>query len=138
MAEKETISRAPRGRTTRTPVGVRARLSAKNKDPEFEYRFVTDKEGRVEMFKDAGWEVATGAEDVSNARLSQPSAVGTAKEVHVGNGDKAVLMKIKREWYDEDQRTKQELTNEKENAQFRVNEDEGQYGNIRTKVSRSG
>lgn len=136
--EKETIARAPRGRTTRTPVGVRSRLGAKNKDPDFEYRFVTDKEGRVDMFKEAGWEVATGAEDVSSARLSQPSPEGSVKQVHVGNGDKAVLMKIRRDWYEEDQRAKQELTNEKEQAQTRVNEGDGQYGRIRTKVSNTG
>ncbi len=136
--EKETISRAPRGRPTRTPVGVRSRLGAKNKDPNFEYRFVTDKDGRVEMFKEAGWEVATGQEDVSNSRLSQPSAEGTVKQVHVGNGDKAILMKIQKPWYDEDQRAKQELTDQKEKAQLTVDEGDGQYGNIRTKVSRTG
>lgn len=135
--EKDTIAKAPRGRPTRKSVGVRSRLGVTNKDPNFEYRIVTDKDGRVDQFREAGWELATGDETVGVSRLSQPSAEGSVKQVHVGNGDKGVLMKIRKDWYEEDQQAKAEFVNEKENATLNHRED-GQYGSIRTKVSQYG
>lgn len=135
--EKETIAKAPRGRPARKPIGTRSRLGVTNKNPEYEYRIVTDKDGRVDQFQEAGWELATGNESVGVSRLSQPSAEGSVKQVHVGNGDKGVLMRIPKDWYEEDQKAKADFINEKEAATLNTRED-GQYGSIRTKVSAHG
>lgn len=135
--EKESVAKAPRGRTTRTPIGVRNRMGASNKDPNYEYRFVTDKDGRVEQMQEYGWELAVGNENVGVSRLSVPSAEGSVKSVHVGNGDKAILMRIPKEYYEEDQRAKQILINEKENQIVNKKED-GQYGSIKLETKRLG
>lgn len=131
--EKDTIARAPRGRVKREGIGVRQRMGVRNTDPNFEYRFVTDKDGRVDQFKDAGWDLATGSEEVGVSRLSVPTTEGSSKSIHVGNGDKGVLMKIRKDWYQEDQAAKQAFIQEKTQAILGDRSD-GKYGDIRTNV----
>ena len=132
--QKEPVARAPRGRVTRQPVGVRGRLNVRNKDPNYVYRIVNDEDGRVSLFEDAGYEVVTGGkETIGDSRLSQAKGEGTVAQAHVGNGVKGVLMRIKKEWYDEDQQSKRAFINEKENTI--TNKQEGGYGRVDSSYS---
>lgn len=102
------VAKSPSGRVRRTPVGVRNVLTVRGKDPDYEYRIVNDTGDRIEMFKDAGYEIVKASDVViGDRRVNKASAEGSLAQVAVGGGDKAVVMRIKREWYEEDQARKQ-------------------------------
>lgn len=110
-----------RTRRDRTPFSAsRKRLEVRYVDKDFEKKFhahwFNDQDGRVERAQEAGYEFVTPAE---------VGGVGD-REVHSGNTDlnskvsrvvgraegnqpiRAYLMKLQREWYEEDQAKKQE------------------------------
>jgi hypothetical protein len=77
------------------------------KNPGYEYRIVNDTGDRVEQFKAAGYEVVSAKDvTVGDRRVNAASAEGSAATVSVGGGTKGVVMRIKKEWYDEDQQRK--------------------------------
>lgn len=97
-------------RKERTPVnGERDILTVKGKDPNYEYRFVIDRPGRIQRFLDGGWEVVTEDLEVGQKAVDTPSGkVGSAVTKHAGGGQTYILMRIPKEWYDEDQQAKQD------------------------------
>ena len=100
-------SKAPSGRVSRTPVGTRNILTVKGKDPNYVYRHVNDIDDRISMFQEAGYElVQDESVVVGDKRVNAASSLGSAKAVSVGQGTKAYLMRIKRDWYEEDQAKK--------------------------------
>ena len=106
--EKEAISKAPSGRPQRTPIGTRNILSVKGQDPNFVYRIVNDDEDRIQLFKDAGYElVPHDAVSVGDKRVMNATSTGSYIQISVGQGKIAFLMRFKREWSEEDQRAKQ-------------------------------
>ena len=130
MTQKEAISKAPVGRVTRTPVGQRNILTVKGKDPNYEYRIVNDVDDRIAQFQEAGYElVETDSVDVGDKRVSQGTTVGSKKQFSVGGGTKAYVMRIKREWYDEDQRRKQQRVDAQESS-IREKALDGTYGKL--------
>ncbi len=103
------LNKVTRGsRPKRAPVGARNRLAVHNKQADREYRFVNDKDGRVEVFEQNGW-IVEKAENhqIGDRRVDSASVTGSAARVSVGQGDYSVLMSIDKEWYDEDQAEKQ-------------------------------
>lgn len=117
-------------RKTRTPIdGIRTRLNVRGKDPDYEYYIVNDVDDRVERHKEAGWEVVTDKETtIGERRVSAPTAEGSAKTVSVGQGLTGVLMRIKREWWEEDQARKVQATQDTVNATVRDANKSGDYG----------
>jgi hypothetical protein len=108
MATKDSIAKSPSGRVRRTPVGVRNVLTVAGKEAGYEYRIVNDTGDRVEQFKAAGYEVVSAKDvTVGDRRISSASAEGSAATVSVGGGTKGVVMRIPKEWYEEDQVRKQ-------------------------------
>lgn len=104
---KETIAKSPSGRVKRTPVGSRNILSVSNKDPNFVYRVVNDTGDRIAAFEDAGYVVVEASEvRVGDKRVDKAAPEGSKAQVAVGKGDKAFVMKIPKEFYDEDQERK--------------------------------
>ena len=102
-----------------------------NKDPEFEYRFVNDTGSRVHNFKQAGYELVTDSElTVGDARLTNASELGSAKRVVGNDGTTSYLMKIKKEWYQEDQQVKEESLREQE-AAMKQEATQGMYGSLK-------
>lgn len=81
--------------------GRRDVLTVKNKDEDYEYRWVNDVEGRIQEFQSLGWELATGDEEVARKGITDPLPVGSVKRKPVGGGVEAVLMRIYKEWYEE-------------------------------------
>jgi len=114
---KDVISKAPSGRVTRTPVGTRNILTVKGKDPNYEYRIVNDIDDRVAQFQEAGYElVANDTVKVGDKRVNSTTSEGSVKQLSVGQGTKAYLMRIKKDWFDEDQQAKQAKVTEIERA----------------------
>lgn len=108
MTTKEAIAKAPRARPKRTAIGTRSVLTVDQKDANYEYRFVNDVNSRVEAFQRNGWEVVPAQEaTIGSPRVDQPSPEGSAASVSVGGGTKAVLLRIPKDWYVEDQLDKQ-------------------------------
>ena len=130
MAEKEAISKAPVSRVTRVPVSQRNILTVKGKDPNYEYRVVNDVDDRIAQFIEGGYElVADDSTDVGDKRVSQGTSVGSKKIFSVGQGTKGYLMRIRKEWYDEDQARKQGFVNQQE-ASIKEKALDGTYGKL--------
>lgn len=130
MTQKEAISKAPSGRVTRVPVSQRNILTVKGKDPNYEYRVVNDVDDRIAQFVEGGYELCEDeSHDVGDKRVSQGTSVGSKKVFSVGQGTKAYLMRIKKEWYQEDQTRKQGFVNQQE-ASIKEKALDGNYGSI--------
>ena len=76
-------------------------LSVEGKDPEFEYRIVNDKPGRIAQMESRDWEIATGEEKLIST-FDSSTDDGSVKSRHVGDGMQGVVMRIRKEWLDED------------------------------------
>lgn len=120
-------------RPHRTPLGTRNRVSVKHKDDGYHYRTVNcnlerDPE-RVQDFLDQGYEIVSKQESgpIGDKRVDNSTAPGSVGEFSVGQGTKAVLMRIRKDWYDEDQRAKQQLVDDSEQTVKRENAD---YGSV--------
>lgn len=122
-------------RPTRTPVsGARNILTVAGKDPNYVYRWVNDSEAgmRIEMFKQGGWELVNKDSEikVGDKVIDQGSVVGSVTTRYVGQGTTAVLMRIPKEWYDEDQLAKQEKLDELDASMQDQASAPGNYGSI--------
>ena len=98
-------------RPKRTSVGsARDILTVLNKDPNYEYRFVSDdpkRPGRIERLKELGYEMVTDDLEVGQKAVDRNTKVGSVITRQGGGGITLVLMRIPKEWYDEDQKDKQ-------------------------------
>jgi hypothetical protein len=127
---KEAIAKAPRGRTQRVPVGSRKVLTVAGKDPNYEYRIINDSGDRVQEFLEAGYElVDNDSVRVGDKRVNNASAEGSKAQLSVGQGQKAFVVRIKKEWYEEDQAKKQAHVNELESA-TKAKALDGTYGKL--------
>lgn len=129
--EKEAISKAPSGRVQRTPVGTRNILTIKGKDPNYTYRIVNDVDDRIAQFKEAGYEIVPDESvSVGDKRVNSSSSLGSGKQLAVGQGTKAFVMRQRKEWYEEDQARKLAHNAEIERA-TREKALNGTYGDIK-------
>ena len=87
--------------------GVRNILTIRNKEPGYVYRIVNDVGSRVEDLKDAGYELVENDTQVGDKRVDAGSGPAGHKEIHVGGGIKAKVMRIREDWYKEDQAAKE-------------------------------
>lgn len=114
---KEAIAKVPSGRTQRVPVGTRNVLTVAGKEPGYEYRIINDSGDRVQEFLDAGYEVVDkDSVRVGDKRVNSSSSEGSVKQISVGQGQKGFVVRIRKEWYEEDQLKKQRQVNELERA----------------------
>jgi hypothetical protein len=95
-------------RKRRSPLdGARDILTVYDKDPNFVYRWVRNDEGRIQWFKERGYEVVTRSQEVGEKLVDSGSQLGSAVTKFGGGTVTLVLMRIPREWYDEDQAAKE-------------------------------
>lgn len=105
---RELSPKAPAARPQRASSTVRNRLTLRNTDPNFVYRIANDQGDRVEQLKELGYEVVdAGAVRVGDRRVDLGNTIGSAATLALGRGDNGVVMRIRKEWYDEDQKNKQ-------------------------------
>ena len=117
-------------RPNRTPIsGGRDILAVKDQDPNYVYRWVNDISGRLERFKAAGYEPVTATPEVGDKVVDRNSKLGSVITRSVGGTITAVLMRIPREWYDEDQAAKQAQIDESDKM-LRAEQDVD-YGTLR-------
>lgn len=127
---KEAIAKAPRGRTQRVPVGTRNVLTVAGKEAGYEYRIINDSGDRVQEFLDAGYElVKQDSVRVGDKRVNTASAEGSVSQVSVGQGQKGFVVRIKKEWFEEDQSRKLAKVAELENA-TKAKALDGTYGKL--------
>ena len=109
--EKPTPAQVSRPR--RTPIGRRNRLTVENRDPAYHYRIVNDVDGRVQDLLDQDYEIVLDAK-VGDKRVDDISSLGSAKQISVGGGIKAIVMRKRKDWFEEDQAAKQKEIDELE------------------------
>ncbi len=103
-----------------------------DKDPNFHYRYVNDTGARIQMFKEAGYEMVTDTElSVGDSRVFDASDLGSNKRVTSNDGTVSYLMRIKKEWHEEDQAAKQNHVDETEKA-MKLEASSGMFGSIKT------
>ncbi len=112
------MSRVQEKRTVRKSLVQRGPQSiAGEKDQNFHYRFVNDTGSRIANFQAAGYEIVKDDElVVGDSRVFDPSDLGSAKKVTSNDGTVSYLMRIKKDWFNEDQAEKAKLINETERA----------------------
>jgi hypothetical protein len=137
MTEK-TVNKAPSGRPKRQPVGHRNRLTVADKDPNYVYRWVNanaDGGDRPAILAESGYEfVPKSQARKANVRVSDAGPLGTYETTPGGSGDTLVLMRQKREYYDEDQVAKQARVDKTEAAQKKRPDDF--YGKVQHSTER--
>ncbi len=112
---RELAPKAPSVRPKRNSLTQRGRLNVQNKDPNYVYRVVNDQPGRVEVLKEMGYEMVQASDvSVGDKRVDLGATVGSAATLSLGGGDRGVVMRIPKEWYDEDQAEKQALVSRSE------------------------
>lgn len=129
----------------RIPVGGhRDIMTVYGKDESYEYRWVEDKSdagSRILRFKRGGWEFvsadprdSSGGVIVGEENVYSSEQNGSIVRLPTGGANYSYLMRIKKEWYDEDQVAKQDKIDMVEDAIRRTGtsegEDFGQYGNV--------
>lgn len=126
---KEPIAKAPRGRVSRTPIGQRNRLSVRDQEPGFVYRIVNDVDDRVHLMQEQGYEIVSNTK-VGDKRVDLPSSAGSASVISVGQGTKAVVMRQRKELYDEDQAAKSSLVDATEQTMRQDARKASDYGSL--------
>ena len=100
------MKKGPGGRPIRIPLGTRDILTAP-KRPGYVRRFVNDEGDRIQRFEDAGCKVVREDIEVGDPVAGKETQIGSVVNPSVGGDKKAVLMEIKEEWYEADQKIKQ-------------------------------
>jgi len=118
--------------TRRTPVGTAKNiLRISGGDPDFMYRVVNDTGDRIEQLKERGYEIVQDTKvTVGTRRINNPTKEGTPVQVSVGGGMKGFVMRIRKDWYDEDQAEKQRLVDEQERATIEKAKKDSDYGKV--------
>ena len=121
-------------RPGRVPMGKR-RVLRFDPIPGYELRvFNDDPKDLGQRLRDAeaaGWEYVIDEKELEDERAGKTSPMGSAVTKPVGAGKTGVLMKKKKEWFDEDERAKQEKNTEQENGLVAAAGVEGKYGEIK-------
>lgn len=113
--------------------GPRDIITYADKDPNYHYHIFNDVDDRVERAEAAGYECVTSKESLGDTGAGVATAPGSAVTRPVGSGITGVLMRIKKEWYDEDQAVKQKEIDEREEGLRAMMKQDGHYGDINIK-----
>lgn len=134
MTRQDKTPQVASARPRRSPIGRKQRINVRNKEAGYHYRVVNcnldSDPDRVESFIEQGWEVVSKdkAGAIGDKRVDNPTAPGSSSYYSVGQGTKAVLMRIKDEWYKEDQAAKQAELDEIERG---MQKDKSDYGSLK-------
>jgi len=99
--------RKKREANRRPMLGARLKLEVRNKDPNYEYRWFNDEGSRIVDAIESGREYVLKDDVVLDASVEKPglgSYVSKCVGKHPDGSPKmAYLLRIRKEWYDEDQ-----------------------------------
>lgn len=115
------------GRPTRTPLGARNRLTFGEQDPNYVYRVINDQDDRLQRAQEAGYEFVVSDTQLGDKRVAEGGSIDSRVSKPVGNGVRGFLMRIPREYYDDDQKAKAARIDDIEQA-MKPNKTKGEYG----------
>ena len=119
-------------RPQRTPLANRSVLGIKGKEPGYVYRIVNDTGDRIASFQEQGYEIVTDSSiTIGDRRVGRASADGSPVQVAVGNGIDGYLMRIKEEYYKEDQAYKEQKLAELEQSMKKEANEIADYGGLK-------
>ena len=99
-----------KNRPKRTPLGARNRLSfpisAEDRE-KYHYRVLNDQDDRLARAQEAGYEFVGSDHKLGDSRAAEASMLGANVAKPVGQGVVGYLMRIKKEFYEEDQAAKE-------------------------------
>ena len=121
------VVRPDRTKSTRVPLGKRDRLTFDNMEEGYTYRVINDSEDRLSRAQKAGYEFVTGDDTLGDTRAGEAGKIDSRVSKPVGNNTRGFLMRIKEEWYREDQEAKLRVIEETEKAMM-PDKSKGQYG----------
>lgn len=111
----------------------RNKLTVRNQDPNFMYYIVNDTGDKVARMKLAGWEIAP--ETIGFGDTGSNQSLGTGSRIDVGGGTTGVLMRIRREYYEEDRAAEEAERKAQERIMLRSkHRDDGLEGDIQHEV----
>ena len=106
-------------------------LTVEGKDPGFEYRIVNDTGDRITQFEERGYEIVSDSNiRVGDRRIANPTKEGSPIQISVGGGQKAFLMRLKKEFYEEDRKAKDALIDEQEKGMLAEAKQIADYGKV--------
>ncbi len=128
MNDKLATKRKPR----RTIInGTRNVLTVSGKEPGFEYRIVNDEGDRISQFEERGYEIVKDQNiKVGDRRIANPTKEGSPIQVSVGGGTKAFVMRVPKEFYDEDRAAKDKHIDDLERGTLKEAREGADYGKI--------
>ena len=119
-------------RPQRTPLANRSVLGINGKEPGYVYRIVNDTGDRIASFQEQGYEIVTDSSiTIGDRRVGRASADGSPVQVAVGNGIDGCLMRIKEEYYKEDQAYKEQKLAELEQSMKKEANEIADYGRLK-------
>ncbi len=149
MEDNRAKNRLTEEKFDRVPVsGTRDIMAVLGKEKGFVYRWVidTDERGsRIWKFKRGGWDFSPLSTDGGDIVIGQEAVYKTEQDgsivrLHTGAGKYSYLMRIKEEWYHEDQKAKADAINEVEKGLTRDADSDsdvdGQYGSVKVEKTR--
>lgn len=109
-------------------------MHIQGKQPGFEYRIVNDINDRIERFKLAGWECVTHSLQLGDVSLENSESKGGVKTINVRGGIIGYVMRIREDWYKEDQVAKQADLDASQEEMYRElnTEENGRYGKVQS------
>lgn len=117
MAETaKAVKDAQKSRPKRVPLGSRSRLRFDEQDPNFVYRVINDQDDRLKRAQEAGYEFVHGDDKLGDERVGESGAIDTRISKPVGGNVRGFLMRIPKEFYEEDQAAKLAAISETEAA----------------------
>jgi hypothetical protein len=119
--------RPDRNERKRIPLGKRDRISFDNQEDGYHYHIINDKDGRLQKAQDGGYEFVESDKSLGDKVVGTAKKMGKYVSMPVGNNITGYLMRIKKEWYDEDQKEKQKVVDASEKA-MKPNKAKNEYG----------
>lgn len=134
--EKTSTTSKRSTRVKRTPLsGGRDILTVEGKDPNYVYRWILDKDNRINQAIEGDWMIVKDEDLTVGDKAIKNSTDGSSSAVtkDVGAGRTCYLMKIKKEFYTDDQDTKQARIDRAEQDMKReLNKGgDGTYGSVK-------
>lgn len=114
-------------------------LNVKGLDPEYEYRWVKDDRNdgqKIYGYQENGWELvsAESGVKVGERQVFTSENTGSVVRIPAGQGEYLYLMRIYKDWFQDDKRKSQAEIDEMEKGLERSSKEEGPdglYGDVR-------
>jgi len=119
-------------RPKRVPIGTRNVLTFPER-AGYKRRVVSDVGDRIKQFEAAGYTIVREDIVAGDPKAGSETKIGSAVNPRTGSETKGVLMEIRQEWYDEDQKAKQaEITRGERDMTRKLNQGgDGDYGSVK-------